>query len=147
MKLRFYKNTAIFFDTLWCVTASIVSALAYFLGFEININTLVYYAAIQLGIIIVTIIVYLIYTLSSKTYLILTNGKIVKEKNKKLTVLVEYKHIVALGYYSVFRLLLGDPKGGHTVIKFVSIDHKIEFAYIPVSLRDINGLIRSNRTV
>ena len=43
MKIRFYKNLVVFFDVLFGILLLLLTSLAYFLGFPININTLPYY--------------------------------------------------------------------------------------------------------
>ena len=101
MKIRYYENLIIFFDSFFGIMLFLITTFAYFLGFSVNINTLPYYFIALFSILLLTVIIYLVYTLTCKTFVIFTNESIIKEKNGEVKMLIRHKDILCLNYYQL----------------------------------------------
>lgn len=137
MKIRFYKNLVVFFDVLFGILLLLLTSLAYFLGFPININTLPYYFISLFSIFSLVFIIYIVYFLICRTFIIFTNEGIIKEKNGKQDLLIRYRDILYVNYYNIFTLLIGDAKGGNLVIEFMNENKEISYIYLSISKKNI----------
>ena len=125
MKIRHYENLVLFFDVCFGIVLFFIVSFAYFLGFPVNKNTLLYYFLGLVSILVIIAAIYLSYILLCKTYILFTDKEIIKKRKYKSNVLVKYGDIIGFKYYNIFSLFINNPHGGNLEIVFLNEDKKI----------------------
>lgn len=144
MKIRYGESLVAFFDIIFGILLIWISTLSYFLGFSINLITLLYYILSILIIVLICIGIYAGYILLCKTFIIFTDEAIIKIKKDKVLMSVEYSQIMNAKYYPIMDWFVGGSKGGNLIIEAESPSKADTLTiYIPIfksKLKDIKRI-------
>ena len=115
-----------------------ISSLGYFLGFDINIYSLLIYLLILLAIVLLSLLSYLIIDRTNHKYIVFDNEKII-EKNKCLEKIVLYRHqILYTEYHNSIDFFNGIIDFGYAKIayKLDSKDNETKYIdlYMPLDI-------------
>lgn len=111
----FYRTVLIMFVCIIIFGES----LGYFLGFDINVKSLMFYAIFLISTFILFYILFLIIDILNKKYIIFDEEKIIEKKKDKEKILVYYNQIVSTKYHNKIDLL----------------DSAIDFGYVKIDYR------------
>lgn len=118
MRVKQGSNVFLFIDILYiCISIFIVS-LAYFLGYDITTRGMLIYLGIVLSIVLVGIMVFLLYLLLCKKYIVFDDEKITIVHNGEIKKTVYYNKVFYSEHYSIFHLLLLSSCGGCVFITY-----------------------------
>lgn len=132
MLIKNNKFHSFFVSGFCCVDLIIIGSLAYFLAFEITIQSFLYYMLYILCVIILSIMIIVLHYIISKSYTNITDEKIVVMKKDKVIKEIDVKTIKSCKYESVWRQLLLNPKGGYYRVHYV-VDNKEEDLFISLT--------------
>lgn len=93
---NFYKNILIAFNGLIVYMGS----LGYFFGFDVNANTLLFYAIFLISTVILFFIIFLVIDKCNKKYIVFDDEKIKEESNGCEKVIVYYNQILYTKYHN-----------------------------------------------
>ena len=109
-----YKNILISF---WFLFFSI-ETFAYFLGFEINIKSALYYLLGVVSYTLILFIIYLVIDTSNKNFLLFDKEKIVEYRKGNEKILVYFKQILYTKYHNGIDVIYGFTDFGHVEIVY-----------------------------
>lgn len=112
-----YKNILIAFSGLIIFMGS----LGYFLGFNINAKSLLFYAIFLISTIILFLVIFLIVDKCNKKYIVFDSEKIKEENKDDEKIIVYYKQILYTKYHNSIDLFNGNIDFG-----FVEIVYKTD---------------------
>ena len=108
----FYRNVIIAFAGLLIL----IGSFAYFLGFDINIETLNYYGAFLAFVTILSFFVFVIVDIFNQKYLIFDEEKIIEKNKSNEKIVVYYDQIFYTKYHNKIDLLYGMIDFGYAEI-------------------------------
>ena len=109
-----YKNILIAF----CSLIIFIGTLAYFLGFDLNIKSLLYYAIFLTSTIIVFFGLFLIIDKINKKYIVFDNDKIIEMHSNEEKVILYFNQILYTKYHNNIDLLYGNIDFGYVEIVY-----------------------------
>ena len=114
-----YKNVLIAFASLLIFMGS----LGYFLGFDVNIKSLLFYVIFLVSTIILFLVVFLIIDKNNKKYIIFDEDKIIEKNKYNERIIVYYNQILYTKYHNSIDLFYGNIDFGYVEIAY-KIDSK-----------------------
>lgn len=143
MKIRYGESMVVFFDVLFGILLIWISTLSYFLGFSINLTTLLYFILSILIIVLICICVYVGYILLCKTFIVFTDEAIIKIRKDNILMTIEYSKIWNAKYYPIIDWLVGGSKGGNLIIEAESSSKAEPLTiYIPIYKSKLKNIKR-----
>jgi hypothetical protein len=112
-----YRNILISFWILFIILGS----FAYFLGFEINARSVLFYLLFAVSCAFVLLIIYFVIDASNKNFLIFDKEKIVEYRNSCEKTLVYFNQILYTKYHNEIDII-----GGHIDFGYVEIVYKLD---------------------
>lgn len=109
-----YKNILIAFAGLIIFMGS----LGYFLGFDINKKSLVFYVIFLISTITLFLIIFLIVDKSNKKYIVFDENKIIEKNKHDEKVIVYFNQILYTNYHNSIDLLNGNIDFGYVKIAY-----------------------------
>lgn len=113
----FYGKILISFWLLFLLFGS----FAYFLSFDFNIRSLLFYLLFVFSCTLILLIIYFIIDTSNKNYLIFDEEKIVEYKKTNERTLVYFNQIIYTKYHNKIDII-----GGHIDFGYVEIVYKLD---------------------
>ncbi len=130
---NFYKNVLIAFASLLIFMGS----FGYFLGFEVNVNSLMYYALFLVSTILLFLVVFLIIDISNKKYFVFDDGKIIEKNKHNERLIVCYNQILYTKYHNSIDLFYPNIDFGYAeIVYFDSKDRETKSIHIYLSKKN-----------
>ncbi len=114
-----YKNILIAFSGLIILMGS----LGYFFGFNINAQSLFFYAVFLISTVIVFLVIFFVIDQCNKKYIVFDGEKIKEESRHGEKILVYYNQILYTKYHNSIDLFIGNIDFGYVEIVY-KIDSK-----------------------
>ena len=135
---NFYKNVLILTASLFIFMES----FSYFLGFDINAESLLFYGIGLVSTVILFWIIFLIIDKCNNTYIIFDGEKIIRKKKENETILLYDYQILHTEYCNEVNLLYGYADFGYVKImyKYDSKDKEAKYRGIFMSKKEYKKL-------
>ena len=109
-----YQNILIAFATL----IIFLGTLAYFLGFDVNKKSLLYYAIFLISTIILFFILFIIIDKSNKKFIVFDNDKIIEMYKNNEKIILYFNQILYTKYHNSIDLIYGIIDFGYVEIVY-----------------------------
>ncbi len=109
-----YKNILI----LFFIVIGFVESLAYFLGFDINAKSILYYVIFLISTMLLFFALFLIIDKLNKKYIVFDGEKIIEKHNNEEKVFLYYDQILGTKYHNNIDLVFGIIDFGYVEIKY-----------------------------
>lgn len=129
-----YKNIFIAFASLLIFMGS----LGYFLGFNVNTKSLLFYVLFLISTILLFFVAFLIVDKNNKNYIIFDDDKIIEKNKYNERIMVYYNQILCTKYHNSIDLLYGNIDFGYVeiVYKMDSKDREPKLIHLYLSKKD-----------
>jgi len=129
-----YKNILIAFASLLIFMGS----LGYFLGFNVNTKSLLFYVLFLISTILLFFVAFLIVDKNNKNYIIFDDDKIIEKNKYNERIMVYYNQILCTKYHNSIDLLYGNIDFGYVeiVYKMDSKDREPKLIHLYLSKKD-----------
>lgn len=135
-----YKNTLIIFNVLTVFMGS----LSYFLGFDINAKSLLFYGIFLISTVVIFFVIFLVVDKCNKKYIVFDEDKINEEFQNDNKIIIYYNQILYTKYHNSIDILYGNIDFGflEIVYKNDSKDKDPKIIHIYLSKKNYNKLFK-----
>lgn len=133
-----YKNILIAFSIL----IILIETLAYFLGFDVNVKSLLYYVIFLISTILLFFALFLIIDKINKKYIIFDGEKIIEKHNNEEKIILYFNQILYTKYHNKIDLMYGIIDFGYVEIAYKtdSKDKEVKYFHIYLSKKNYKKL-------
>lgn len=135
---NFYKNVLIAFGCVIVYGGS----LAYFLGFSINVNSLLFYAIFLISTCSLCFGIFLVIDKCNKKYIVFDEEKIKEESKNGETVIVYYHQILYTKYHNSIDPFLGNIDFGFVEIAYITDSGNKEHYHLYLSKKNYKKIFK-----